>query len=215
MCHKKTNLDSLAHSVRQRRKIHTVAPSIYKRIIWTTLYGLLPITKATWFAVDHLYSKYHPPYMPLELPYGIIRFRSCSYRGAPRTVGNDILEPGDRMLELHINSPVAQALHRKHINPYTALDTDMAHLARWIKDNDLPYKAIHSRNILPHLMQHIGATDTEHPLGLRPVFEQLFEEMAILIFHPKGLLRLKRKHTPIADSWVPRTVFMALYGVHP
>lgn len=191
---------------------HGAAPGAppLRRVLWRLLVLIYPVTWATWWTVDFLYNATHSVYLPTCTPYGMMRMRRATYRGWPlRLRDGTTLCYGDPILELHINSPAARDLQRRGINPYRAAAADIACLAYWLCNVDVPHVAVRGRNIIRSFMRQLGAEILAAPAGSRTWFEQLFEEMAILIFHPLGLKRLRRAYAPITDAWYSSAEFAA------
>ncbi len=185
-------------------------PPMVRRLAWRALMALYPLTWCTWWAVERIYSLTHPPYLDLGAPYNLLRVRARSYDGpAVRLADGAVVRPGDRILNLHINSPVARELWRRKTDPYRAGTEDLRCVARFLVGHP-DYVAVRGRNKLRHMMESLGAEVHDVP-GVLPKLEQLFEEMAILIFHPRRLQRLERHYAEIADSWFSRSTFLALF----
>lgn len=183
-------------------------PPPLRRFLWQLLTALYPLTWATWWTVDGLHNATHAAYLRAWTPYGMIRLRPATYRGAALVLRDGTrVTRGSAILEMHINSPVARALQRRGVNPYRAAEADLTCLGYWLDRADTPYVAVRSRNILRDFMRHLCADVMEGPRGPRGWLEQLFEEMAILIFHPLRIRRLQRAYTPIADAWYSRREF--------
>lgn len=193
--------------VRRREK-----PPLGRRAMWRLLMALYPVMWLTWWAVERLYSATHSRYLDLGAPYNMLRVRALAYDGPPVRLGDGrVVRPGDRILNLHINSPVARRMWREHVHPYAAGAEDLRSVALFLAAHP-EYVAVHGRNKLRHMMRRLGAEVFDVPPSTHATLEQLFEEMAILIFHPHRLQRLERHYSPVADSWFSREVFLSRFA---
>ncbi len=187
-------------------------PPLARRIAWRVLMAVYPVTWATWWAVERCYSLTHVAYLDVGAPYNMLRVRPRIYRGPTvRLHDGSVVRDGDRILNLHINSPVARRMWREHVHPYVAGAEDLQRVAAFLAVHP-EFAAVHGRNKLRHMMRRLGAEVRDVPPSLHAGLEQLFEEMAILIFHPHRLHRLERHYSPVADSWFSRTAFLARFG---
>lgn len=187
-------------------------PPLSRKIVWRTLYLIYPITWGTWHVVSAFYIVLHSKELDIPLPYGMLRFQPRVYADAHMMLRDmSWIRRGTPILEIHINSPMLQKLRQQKINPYHAARADMLALGHWLVKNKTkqPYEALHARGILQDLMHFLGADVYEEPSTPRGWFEQLYEEMAILIYHPHPFIRLNEKYAPIADAWMTRNELIA------
>lgn len=192
--------------------------SITRKIVWRLLLLIYPATWLAWHITEILQEPFQEDYIPLGTKYDFLRIRAEVYEGETFTLLDGcVVEKGTLVLGVHIDSRGVIGLLKQGVHPYVAIEDGLMGIARYLRTPEGSfYVALQARHRLQHLFARFGMDKIEvrERHGVMAQLEQLYEEMAVLLFHPTPLKQLKHHYAPTADTWVSCGSFLIMMNQH-
>lgn len=188
-------------------RIRRWQPPAWRRIAWRGLIAIAPVTRATWHIVDHS-TIHRRPYLNLPTSAGLVRIRERQYRGPGFVLHDGMpINDGAAYFDVHFDSATACGITERGggIAFCEAFGEDLHEIAERLSVGGRT-GAVRICTRMRALVRPLHGAPRPVPHSLHTELEQLFQEMAVIVFRPEGAYNHLRNHyAPMMEVWLSLT----------
>lgn len=177
---------------------------VWRRMAWRGLIAIGPITRATWHIVDRGTIRRHP-YLDLPTSARLVRIREKRYSGQCFVLHDGTpIEDGVVYFDVHCDSTTACGIIERGGGTAfcEAFGEDLHEIAEQLSAGGRT-GAVRICTRVRALVRPLHGTPRPVTHSLRTELEQLFQEMAVIVFRPQGAYNHLRSHyAPMMEVWL-------------